>query len=122
MISYSLTAPTLLNGIAGIGPPMAVIRPRLTVARIQDVVSAFFNLHPSSMVSARRSWDIARPRQIAMYLAYELTPKSMPDIGRRFGNRDHTTVIHAIKRIKHFIATDDEIADDVAALRQRLAA
>lgn len=122
MIGYSLTAPTLLAGFMGcrIGP--AVARPRLTIARIQSVVADFYGLHPSCMVSARRDREIARPRQVAMYLAKKLTPKSLPDIGRRFGNRDHTTVIHAVKRIGHFIAIDGEMADDIDTMVARLTA
>lgn len=90
------------------------------VSHIQATVAAYYGLPTSSMTSARRGYDVAHPRQIAMFLASELTPKSLPDIGRRFGGRDHTTVIHAIKAVKGRIAADPEIAADVAALREKL--
>jgi chromosomal replication initiator protein len=73
------------------------------------------------MWSARRDRGVARPRQVAMYLARELTPMSLPCIGRLFGKRDHTTVIHAIKTVERLIATDTEFAADVAVLREELA-
>ena len=72
------------------------------------------------MLSARRARDVARPRQIAMYLAKRLTPRSLPEIGRRFGGRDHTTVIHAIKRIKELRAADSELDSDVRSLLRKL--
>ena len=71
----------------------------ITVDKIQNVVSNYFNIQLSEMLSQRRSRPLARPRQIAMYLAKKLTTRSLPEIGRRFANRDHTTVIHAVKTI-----------------------
>ena len=68
------------------------------------------------MVSARRAREVARPRQIAMYLAKQLTPRSLPEIGRRFGGRDHTTVIHAVRQIERLRGEDSEIDNDVRAL------
>lgn len=97
------------------------VRPaRITVKRIQQVVASYFDIAEIEMVSARRSREVARPRQVAMYLAKQLTPKSLPDIGRRFGGRDHTTVIHAIRTIEKLTAIDGELAVDVEALRARL--
>src|SRR5690348_16182149 len=109
---YCLAAPTL-TGQGFVIAGRATIRPRLTISRIQQVVSEFFEIPEREMRSCRRFRDVARPRQIAMYLARELTPKSLPDIGRRFGNRDHTTVIHAIKTVEHLINIDADFAADV---------
>jgi chromosomal replication initiator protein len=121
MMNYSLIAPALLDGFVIATPATAVIRPRLTVARIQDVVARYYDLLPIEMRSKRRAQRVSRPRQIAMYLARELTPKSLPHIGQLF-DRDHTTVISAIKRIDLLKTIDGDIADDLAALRARLAA
>jgi hypothetical protein len=93
--------------------------PRL-VAHIQAAVAAYYQIDVSAMTSSRRT--NAHPRQVAMYLASELTPKSLPDIGRRFGGRDHTTVMHACRAVKSRIAEDPEVALDVAFLKARLAA
>ena len=90
---------------------------RLKIAHIQAAVAAFYDIPVLEMTSARRSRQVARPRQVAMYLAKQLTPKSLPDIGRRFGGRDHTTVIHAVRTITQLIDGDGEFAADVAALQ-----
>lgn len=79
---------------------------RLTVDRIQRAVCEVFSVTPTDMVSKRRARIIARPRQVAMYLSKKLTKRSLPDIGRRFGGRDHTTVMHAVKRIDQLRADD----------------
>jgi len=73
------------------------------------------------MLSQRRSRSLARPRQIAMYLAKQYTTNSLPDIGRRFSNRDHTTVIHAVKKIDELIRKDNQIKEDVVEIKKRLA-
>ena len=86
------------------------------VQRIQRFVAHYYSIPDAEMVSQRRSREVARPRQIAMYLARELTPLSYPSIGRRFGNRDHTTVIHAVRTIEDLIEVDRVIRDDVATL------
>jgi chromosomal replication initiator protein len=99
----------------------APAKPRLMLAHIQATVAAYYGISERHMVSAQRGWSVSHPRQIAMYLASTLTPKSLPDIGRRFGNRDHTTVIHAIKAVQKRMCADLEIAADVEALRERLA-
>lgn len=97
--------------------------PRPNMLRcIQERVADFYGLPLGEMVSARRSKSVAWPRQVAMYLSRELTPCSLPDIGRRFGGRDHTTVIHAIKQVEKRIAEIPDIRDDVAALRDLIAA
>ena len=83
-------------------------------------------LGPSAAVARdqepRRARAVARPRQIAMYLAKTLTSKSLPEIGRRFGGRDHTTVMHAVKRVESLAETDSQIAEDVELLRRMLEA
>ena len=81
----------------------------ITVDKIQNTVSNFFNISLSDMLSQRRSRPLARPRQIAMFLAKKMTTRSLPEIGRRFANRDHTTVIHAVKTITRLTEKDDEM-------------
>jgi chromosomal replication initiator protein len=95
-------------------------RRRVTIDEIQKRVSDHFKIRQAEMVSARRARAVARPRQIAMYLAKQLTPRSLPEIGRRFGGRDHTTVIHAVKQIEKLRAADSEIDADVRALMRAL--
>jgi chromosomal replication initiator protein len=89
---------------------------RITIDEIQKRVSEHFRIRHAEMVSARRAREVARPRQIAMYLAKQLTPRSLPEIGRRFGGRDHTTVIHAVRQIEKLRASDNEIDNDVRTL------
>ena len=72
------------------------------------------------MFSARRARSIARPRQIAMYLAKNLTTSSYPEIGRKFGGRDHTTIMHAVKKVEELLINDSEMCDDVELLRSLL--
>jgi chromosomal replication initiator protein len=95
-------------------------RRRVTIDEIQRRVSDHFNIRATEMVSARRARAVARPRQIAMYLSKQLTPRSLPEIGRRFGGRDHTTVIHAVKQIEKLRASDSEIDSDVRTLLRSL--
>lgn len=92
----------------------------ITIADIQSCVVEHFYLKPVDMVSARRSREVARPRQIAMYLAKQLTRRSLPEIGRRFGGRDHTTVIHAVRQVQKLMGEDPEIAAHVKALMAKL--
>ena len=89
----------------------------ITVDKIQNIVSNFFNIPLAEMLSQRRSRPLARPRQIAMYLAKKMTTRSLPEIGRRFANRDHTTVIHAVKTITRLLEKDDEMRKNVEQLR-----
>ena len=93
---------------------------RITIDEIQKRVSDHFKIRNAEMVSARRAREVARPRQIAMYLAKQLTPRSLPEIGRRFGGRDHTTVIHACRQIEKLRAADSEIDADVRTLMRVL--
>jgi chromosomal replication initiator protein len=95
-------------------------RRRITIDEIQRRVSEHFKIRQAEMVSARRAREVARPRQIAMYLAKQLTPRSLPEIGRKFGGRDHTTVIHAIRQIERLRGLDTEIDADVRLLLRQL--
>jgi len=92
----------------------------ITVDKIQNTVSNFFNIPLVEMLSQRRSRPLARPRQIAMYLAKKMTTRSLPEIGRRFSNRDHTTVIHAVKTITRLSEKDDEMKKNIDQLRSLL--
>jgi chromosomal replication initiator protein len=93
---------------------------RITIEEIQKAVVAHYSLKLADMQSKRRSRVVARPRQVAMYLAKQLTPRSLPEIGRRFGGRDHTTVMHAVKKVEELLGEDDGLARDVETLRRRL--
>jgi len=95
---------------------------RLTVDRIQRAVCEVFSVTPTDMVSKRRARVIARPRQVAMYLCKRLTKRSLPDIGRRFGGRDHTTVMHAVKRIDQLRADDASFNAQIEAVETLLKA
>lgn len=93
---------------------------RVTVPEIQRHVAEYFNLRLSELLSARRARVVARPRQVAMYLAKNLTSKSLPEIGRKFGGRDHTTVMHAVKRIEELREIDSTLDEDIAHLQRIL--
>jgi chromosomal replication initiator protein len=93
---------------------------RVTVEDIQRQVATHFEVRLADMHSARRSRAVARPRQVAMYLAKHLTQHSLPDIGRRFGGRDHTTVLHAVKRVDELRSIDKLFNDEVDLLRRML--
>ena len=92
----------------------------ITVDKIQNVVSNYFNIALSEMLSQRRSRPLARPRQIAMFLAKKMTSRSLPEIGRRFANRDHTTVIHAVKTITRLSEHDDEMKKSINQIKSLL--
>ena len=92
----------------------------INVESIQNLVAAHFNLNIQEMLSPRRSRSLARPRQIAMYLAKQHTTNSLPDIGRKFSNRDHTTVIHAVKKIDELIKKDNEIRQSVLEIKKKI--
>jgi chromosomal replication initiator protein len=93
---------------------------RITIDEIQRKVAEYYKVRLADLLSARRSREIARPRQVAMYLAKRLTPRSLPEIGRKFGGRDHTTVMHAIKRIDELRAGDSDLEQDVTNLARQL--
>ncbi|MGA0235357.1 MAG: chromosomal replication initiator protein DnaA [Alphaproteobacteria bacterium] len=93
---------------------------RVTIEEIQKKVAEHFNIKLSEMYSPRRARSVARPRQIAMYLSKQLTTRSLPEIGRRFGNRDHTTVMHAVRKVEELRSLDAAIDEDVELLRRML--
>ena len=93
---------------------------RTTIDQIQKKVAEHFNVKISDMHSARRSRTVARPRQIAMFLAKNLTTRSLPEIGRKFGGRDHTTVIHAIKKVQELVKNDSSLSEDIEILTRSL--
>jgi chromosomal replication initiator protein len=93
---------------------------RVTIEEIQKRVAEHFNIKLSEMTSARRARAVARPRQVAMYLAKQLTSRSLPEIGRKFGGRDHTTVMHAVRKVEELRSTDSSFSDDVDLLRRML--
>jgi len=95
---------------------------KVTIDEIIRKVADHYNLRLSDMLSPRRARVVARPRQVAMFLAKMLTSKSLPEIGRRFGGRDHTTVIHAVRKIEELKSVDHQISEDVELLRRMLEA
>jgi chromosomal replication initiator protein len=95
--------------------------PALTlISRIKSVVAEQYGVTVMDLISSRRTWDLVRPRHVAMYLCKVMTPKSYPEIGRRFGNRDHATVMNAVRKITERIASDPEFAGEIAELREQL--
>jgi len=95
---------------------------KITIEEIQRKVSEHYNIRFSDLIGPRRMRNMARPRQIAMYLAKQLTSRSLPEIGRRFGGRDHTTVMHGVRKIEELKAIDSQISDDLDLLRRALEA
>jgi chromosomal replication initiator protein len=93
---------------------------RISIDEIQTKVSDHYRIRKAEMTSARRAREVARPRQVAMYLSKQLTPRSLPEIGRRFGGRDHTTVIHAVRQIEKLRAQDPELDSDIRLLTRQL--
>lgn len=93
---------------------------KITVDEIQRKVSEHYNIRLADLIGPRRMRVLARPRQIAMYLAKTLTNRSLPEIGRSFGGRDHTTIMHGVRKIEELKASDSQIADDVEMLRRAL--
>ncbi len=93
---------------------------RITIDEIQRKVAEHYNIKFSDMHSARRARNVARPRQVAMYLAKQLTARSLPEIGRKFGGRDHTTVMHAVRKIEELIEQDSAFAQDVDVVKRAL--
>jgi chromosomal replication initiator protein len=93
---------------------------RVTIEEIQKRVAEHFNVRIADMHSARRARAVARPRQVAMYLAKQLTSRSLPEIGRKFGGRDHTTVMHAVRKVEELRSADTSFSEDVELLRRML--
>ncbi len=93
---------------------------KLTIEEIQRKVAEHYNIRLSDMIGPKRLRTIARPRQIAMYLSKQLTPRSLPEIGRRFGGRDHTTIMHGVRKIEELMTMDSQLSDDIQLLRRLL--
>jgi chromosomal replication initiator protein len=93
---------------------------KLSIEEIQRKVAEHYNIRLSDMIGPKRLRNIARPRQVAMYLSKQLTPRSLPEIGRRFGGRDHTTIMHGVRKIEELMTTDSQLADDLQLLRRLL--
>ena len=91
---------------------------KITIEEIQKKVAEHFNIRITDMHSPRRSRSVARPRQIAMYLAKSITSRSLPEIGRKFGGRDHTTVMHAVKKIEELKVQDINFNEDIELLKR----
>ncbi|MEM9708745.1 MAG: chromosomal replication initiator protein DnaA [Pseudomonadota bacterium] len=95
---------------------------KITVEEIQRKVAEHYNIRLSDLIGPRRMRSLARPRQVAMYLAKQFTTRSLPEIGRRFGGRDHTTIMHGVRRIEELKTQDSQLADDLELLRRLLEA
>ena len=108
--------------IQTLGDSLRGAQRRVTIEEIQKLVSAHFELKPLDLVSARRSRAVARPRQIAMYLSKRLTTRSLPEIGRKFGGRDHSTVIHAVRKVEELRDLDRDVDAAVRVLLRELEA
>ena len=93
---------------------------KLSIEEIQRKVAEHYNIRLSDMIGPKRLRNIARPRQVAMYLSKQLTPRSLPEIGRRFGGRDHTTIMHGVRKIEELMAIDSQLSDDLQLLRRLL--
>jgi len=111
---------TLEETQAFLGPQLRGGEKRVTVDDIQKATAEHFGLKQADLISERRTRSVARPRQAAMWLAKQLTTRSLPDIGRRFGGRDHTTVLHAVRRIEALKAGDPQLARDLEVLTRKL--
>jgi len=95
---------------------------KITIEEIQRRVAEHYNIRLSDLLGPKRVRTYARPRQVAMYLCKQLTSRSLPEIGRRFGGRDHTTVMHGVKRVEELKVQDGQIAEDLEMLRRTLEA
>ena len=111
---------TLDEAQAILRPHLSVTERKVTVDLIQKTVAEHYALKQADLISERRARAVARPRQVAMWLAKQITTRSLPDIGRRFGGRDHTTVLHAVRRIEQLKAEDPVLAQDVEVLLRKL--
>jgi chromosomal replication initiator protein len=101
-----------------------LIRPteprRVKIEDIQRIVARHYNVSRGDLLSSRRTANVVRPRQVAMYLAKVLTLRSLPEIGRRFGGRDHTTVLHAVRKIENLVGNDNSLAEEIEGLKRQL--
>jgi chromosomal replication initiator protein len=100
---------------------MSAVEPkRIKIDDILRIVSKHFGVNRADLLSSRRNRSIVRPRQIGMYLAKSLTSRSLPEIGRRFGNRDHTTVLHAIRKVEQLMSDDTTLKEEIELLKRLL--
>jgi chromosomal replication initiator protein len=99
---------------------LSVQNRQISVENIQKTVADFYNIKVADMYSKKRPANIAKPRQIAMYIAKELTQKSLPEIGELFGGRDHTTVLHAVRKIAEERVRDNQLNHELHVLEQAL--
>ena len=93
---------------------------RVKIEDIQRIVAKHYNVSRADILSLRRTATVVKPRQVAMYLSKTLTPRSLPEIGRRFGGRDHTTVLHAVRKIEGLVGRDVTLAEEVDLLKRLL--
>jgi chromosomal replication initiator protein len=127
-VNRLLAHATLTGGVLDIPAAEEAIRDlvrhreprRVKIEDIQRLVANHYNVSRADILSSRRTATVVRPRQIAMYLAKSLTLRSLPEIGRRFGGRDHTTVLHAVRKIEGMVTTDQELAGEIDHLRRML--
>ena len=112
--------PTLAETKAILKDLLNLSENKVTIDAIQTIVCQFFKISKSEMLSARRSRYLVRPRQTAIYLAKLLTSKSLPEIGRVFSNRDHTTVIHSVKTIERLRHEDKELNSNIDNLKNKI--
>jgi chromosomal replication initiator protein len=109
------TAETAIADLVGMREPR-----RIRIEDIQKVIASHYNVSKHDLLSARRTRAIVRPRQIAMYLAKTMTPRSYPEIGKRFGGRDHTTVLHAVRKVEELAAADEALAQEIELLKRMI--
>lgn len=122
-VSHQLTGHpiTLATAEAALKDLVRVVETkRIRIEEIQRVVAKHYNVNKADLLSNRRTRSIVWPRQIAMYLSKTLTPRSLPEIGRRFGNRDHTTVLHAVRKVEEMIQHDDQLVQELEILKRQL--
>ena len=118
---FSEVAVTMENAELAIADLVGVREPRrIRIEEIQKVVATHYNVSKHDLLSARRTRTIVRPRQIAMYLAKTMTPRSFPEIGKRFGGRDHTTVLHAVRKVEELAAADENLKQEIELLRRMI--
>ena len=127
-VNRLLARATLTGGVLDVATADEAIRDlvrhrepkRVKIEDIQRLVANHYNVSRADILSSRRTATVVRPRQIAMYLAKSLTLRSLPEIGRRFGGRDHTTVLHAVRKIEGMVMKDQELATEIDHLKRML--
>ncbi len=99
-----------------------IVPEKVSIDLIMRMVGRFYGVSKLDIVSSRRTANIVKPRQVSMYLAKQLTPRSLPDIGRRMGNRDHTTILHGMRKIERLLRTNQQLAGEVTEIKRMIAA